>query len=641
MNTSLRLFRWIGFLGIVLNFSFIVPALAMPDMYATTLGLSSDDFANLWMRNAGALLLALTAFYVPGTLHPLRWPGFAWMNVGSRLLSAAFWLWLIRTSPLGSNLIPMLAMDGTLGVILGICLQSGLPDGQRASFAEVGRGFRAMGEGVRAWWGRPSAKLAAVGVFLVLGVLGYRTWYDLLKPYPEVAYASEEDHFKYGAIGLGQDSRIPYYLWEVLPEVFPDKLPAGRAAGWAAFGLLQEPKKPVAADLYGPLGIKATQGPILPIGFSLRRIGFPSVEPNCAMCHTGSYRASAENAPTVIVGGPAHGLGLQAFQQFLFSCAADPRFNSATLLAAIDAKEKLGWYEKLLYRIAIIPAARSGLLQQKVAYAWQQTRPPQGWGRTDTFNPTKINVFHLPDDGTIGTTNLPAIWNQRAREHLWLHWDGNNDEITQRNFAAAMAVGATPQSVLPASFKRVTDYVLDLPPPKYPFAIDQPKADRGHVVYQANCAQCHAFGEKKVGQVTDIAEIGTDRHRLDSFSQALVDRFHTFTTEPFVFSAYRKTNGYSDIPIDGCWNRAPYLHHGAVPTLWDLLQPPANRPTVFYTGYDVYDPVKAGFVDDGPARTGGFRYDVAVAGNANSGHTYGTTLPDGDKWDLIEYLKTL
>ena len=641
MNTSLRWFRRIGFLGIALNFSFIVPALAMPDMYATALGLSSSVYSDLWLRNAGALLLALTLFYLPGTLHPGRWPWLAWMNVGSRLLSAGFWFWLVRTSPLGPNLKPMLAMDGSLGVLLGICLQCGLPSEHRASFAWFARGFHALGAGIRAGWGHPGTKVTLVALILAVGVLGYRTWYDLLKTYPEVAYASDEDHFKYGAIGLSQDSRVPYYLWEILPEVFKDKLPAGRPSGWAAFGLIQEPQKPVAADLYGPLGIKATQGPILPVGFALRRIGFPSVEPNCAMCHTGTYRAAAENDPVVVVGGPAHALGLQAFQQFLFSCAADPRFNSVTLLAAIGAKEKLGWYEKLLYRVIIIPAARSGLLTQQAAFTWQQSRPPQGWGRTDTFNPTKINVFHLPDDGTIGTTNLPAIWNQRARENLGLHWDGNNDQITQRNYAAAMAVGATPESVLPASFKRVTDYVLDLPPPKYPFDIDAAKADRGKVLYQQNCAECHAFGEKKVGQVTDISEIGTDRHRLDSFTQALVDRFHTFTTAPFIFTAYRKTNGYSDVPIDGCWYRAPYLHHGAVPTLWDLLQPPASRPAVFYTGYDVYDPVKAGFVHDGPARTGGFRFDVAVAGNGNSGHTFGTTLPDADKWDLIEYLKTL
>jgi len=37
------------------------------------------------------------------------------------------------------------------------------------------------------------------------------------------------------------------------------------------------------------------------------------------------------------------------------------------------------------------------------------------------------------------------------------HWDGNNNKIHERNYAAAMAVGATPESVLPPSFNRVTN----------------------------------------------------------------------------------------------------------------------------------------------------------------------------------------
>jgi hypothetical protein len=32
---------------------------------------------------------------------------------------------------------------------------------------------------------------------------------------------------------------------------------------------------------------------------------------------------------------------------------------------------------------------------------------------------------------------------------------------------------------------------------------------------------------------------------------------------------------------------------------------------------------------------------LSVPGNSNAGHEYGTTLTDGEKWDLIEFLKTL
>jgi hypothetical protein len=94
------------------------------------------------------------------------------------------------------------------------------------------------------------------------------------------------------------------------------------------------------------------------------------------------------------------------------------------------------------------------------------------------------------------------------------------------------------------------------------------------------------------------------------------------------------------------WARAPYLHNGSVPTLWDLMQPPAKRPATFFRGHDVYDAKKGGFRTD-VQEIGGrksFLFDTSQPGNGNGGHTgkrYGTELSDEDKWALIAYLKTL
>jgi hypothetical protein len=33
--------------------------------------------------------------------------------------------------------------------------------------------------------------------------------------------------------------------------------------------------------------------------------------------------------------------------------------------------------------------------------------------------------------------------------------------------------------------------------------------------------------------------------------------------------------------------------------------------------------------------------DTTLPGNSNAGHTWGTELTDAEKWDLIEYLKSL
>jgi hypothetical protein len=238
---------------------------------------------------------------------------------------------------------------------------------------------------------------------------------------------------------------------------------------------------------------------------------------------------------------------------------------------------QLGFFEKLYNRYLIIPMAKSALLKQKQAYAWQKLRPQQGPGRTDTFNPTKMVVFGFPDDSTIGTVDLPQVWNQKPRESMYLHWDGNNNKIHERNYAAAMAVGATPESVLPPSFNRVTNWLLGHKAPAWPWALDQAKVAQGKPIWDANCAACHDFGRADTGQVTtNIDQLGTDPHRLDSFTTGLVTAFHTFKKPPFDFGAYRKTQSYSNTPTDGIWLRAPYLHNGSVPTLWDLLQPPEN-----------------------------------------------------------------
>jgi cytochrome c peroxidase len=100
--------------------------------------------------------------------------------------------------------------------------------------------------------------------------------------------------------------------------------------------------------------------------------------------------------------------------------------------------------------------------------------------------------------------------------------------------------------------------------------------------------------------------------------------------------------GYNPPFLDGVWLRAPYLHNGSVPTLRDLLEPPATRPKVFWRGYDLYDPAKVGFVSSGAeAERVGTRHDTAERANSNRGHAFGTELPAAQKDALLEYLKTL
>jgi hypothetical protein len=116
-----------------------------------------------------------------------------------------------------------------------------------------------------------------------------------------------------------------------------------------------------------------------------------------------------------------------------------------------------------------------------------------------------------------------------------------------------------------------------------------------------------------------------------------------FSGYPWRFTKFRKTRGYANLPLDGIWLRAPYLHNGSVPTLADLLEKPERRPNVFYRGYDVYDKLRVGFISD-VAQEGArkyFRYDTSLPGNSNSGHLYGTDLLREEKDALLEYMKRL
>jgi hypothetical protein len=223
--------------------------------------------------------------------------------------------------------------------------------------------------------------------------------------------------------------------------------------------------------------------------------------------------------------------------------------------------------------------------------------------------------------------------------------------VEERNKSAAFGTGTTPPTLDRASIGRVEDWLLTREPPKYPYPVDAAKAARGGEVYKQYCAGCHGVGGRDftgegVGKVTPIAAIGTDRRRLDSYTYDLaVNQATLYAGYDWRFQHFRKTFGYANLPLDGLWLRAPYLHNGSVPNVRDLLEPVANRARIFYRGYDVYDPVRVGFVASVPIDGDHccFKFDTGVAGNSNSGHEgrrYGTELPDPDKDALVEFLKT-
>ncbi|HUQ04698.1 MAG TPA: cytochrome c [Kofleriaceae bacterium] len=96
---------------------------------------------------------------------------------------------------------------------------------------------------------------------------------------------------------------------------------------------------------------------------------------------------------------------------------------------------------------------------------------------------------------------------------------------------------------------------------------------------------------------------------------------------------------YKARPLDGVAFTAPYLHNGSVPSMYELLLPPAQRTTSFYVGNPAFDPVDLGYSTE--RITGAVLLDTTAVGNGNGGHVYGTTLSDPERYALIEYIKTL
>ncbi|NJM67597.1 MAG: cytochrome c [Acaryochloris sp. RU_4_1] len=492
------------------------------------------------------------------------------------------------------------------------------------------------------WNGLPKFITTLVGIVLV--ILLVLAWPLLTRNTPK--YSNIDEHFKYASIGGASNMGIPYWIWRVMPVMFPEYLPTDTykvpGEGVTQIGFMQEPDHD------------------LPIGFAHDTyLGLDVVTNNCAFCHMGSVRESAKAHSHIIPTMPSNVVNLEAYFFFITRIANDPRFNAREMMPYIekDLKQqgaKLNPLESLLYRYIAIPQTRALLSVQAERLKFLDDQPLYGPGRVDTFTPYKSRAFNfivedLPKKETQGSaSDFPSIWNQGPRRGMNLHWDGNNASVAERNKSAALAL-VSPTNIDLDSITRTADWLLDLPAPKYPYIIDTELAAQGEPIFEQNCASCHAFGRQKVGQVTPIEEIGTDSGRLDSYTTEFASNQYTlfagitYKGEDQRFTHFRKTNGYANHPLDGLWLRAPYLHNGSVPTLRDLLEKPENRPRNFYRGNDVFDQEKLGFVSDVAAAEGRsfFKYDTSEPGNGNGGHLYGTDLKPAEKTALVEYLKSL
>lgn len=225
-------------------------------------------------------------------------------------------------------------------------------------------------------------------------------------------------------------------------------------------------------------------------------------------------------------------------------------------------------------------------------------------------------------------------------------------------------------------------------PVEYAGALDAKKIAAGKLLYEQHCVQCHGYvnpqdkKRKLMAVLTPVVDVGTDSLMSDNFKNHTVKSgvlegksLMTFAgdkipaqTKPLdlvthtaagalfnqpwqtlkaIVKEYQSNNsapensipGYKARPINGVWASAPYLHNGSVPTIYDLLLPTTERPITFYVGNTELDLIKVGHtISESPHAT---FFDTRLRGNSNAGHEYGTQLNDGQRWELVEYIKSL
>lgn len=222
-------------------------------------------------------------------------------------------------------------------------------------------------------------------------------------------------------------------------------------------------------------------------------------------------------------------------------------------------------------------------------------------------------------------------------------------------------------------------------------SIDQEQADRGRRLFRRHCASCHDPGLTRPNEhgkrfrkatMVPLDLIGTDPTHAVSFNERTVDlgalglgrvgmaqalELGTWAIRETKYEAYglspeqriawdghrpnrwRAPLAYRARDLSGIWATAPYLHNGSVPSLYELLLPAERRSKRFYVGSTELDSERVGLrVEPFP---GGFELVTDRPGNSNAGHEYrdgprgkgviGPALTEEERWDLIEYMKTL
>ncbi len=264
--------------------------------------------------------------------------------------------------------------------------------------------------------------------------------------------------------------------------------------------------------------------------------------------------------------------------------------------------------------------------------------------------PPRFDLVHHDMDA-------PPWWHYAKRNTLYADGFAPKSHRMLMQFLLVKENGPEKFHAWEEGFRDIEAWIESLEPPRWPHAIDAALAGEGERVFRQHCAECHGTygpGGSYPDRVIPIAEVGTDRVRLDSLTAKersdLNDSwFGHQGLDAAGIRGRESPEGYVAPPLDGVWASAPYFHNGSVPTLWHVLHPQA-RPVVWKRTPTGYDEARVGLEIEEAAEmppgklTSAERrrwFDTRKPGKSAAGHDFPDVLSEADKRAVLEYLKQL
>lgn len=261
-----------------------------------------------------------------------------------------------------------------------------------------------------------------------------------------------------------------------------------------------------------------------------------------------------------------------------------------------------------------------------------------------------LDSSRLPIYAEIIPTDVPAWWLLKKKNAMFYNGFGRGDFGRFLMASNLLTVTDTAEAAeVDSHFNDVLAYIYSLKPPVYPKVINRKLADKGQLIFEQSCTDCHGtYGKdsdypnllipEKVIQTDSL--LYSSNYSSPQFVNWFNQSWFTKGDHPAKLVPFK---GYIAPPLDGIWATAPYLHNGSVPTLETLLNS-KERPKYWSRDFknSQYNYDSPGWKYQEKTKAENTEtYNTTLKGYSNAGHKFGDKLTTDERTALIEYLKTL